>query len=148
MIIDEKKIAKSVINKTCKITGNIESKDALLILGDVQGNINCTDSINCSGNIVGDIQGKELVIYESTIKGNITAEAAVSLNNENSTVIGDIKASNCSSLGKIEGNCSIKEQLSLKKGSSLIGDVNTKNLEMQSGAYLSGQMNIINEDIQ
>jgi cytoskeletal protein CcmA (bactofilin family) len=80
----------TLIGKTCKIVGNITTKESIRVDGHVKGNIEAEShaSITDTAIVEGDIKGSEIFVAGKVI-GNITASKALEL--EKSTIItGDI----------------------------------------------------------
>jgi cytoskeletal protein CcmA (bactofilin family) len=80
----------TLIGKTCKVTGNIITKESIRIDGHVIGNVQTDNiaSITESAALEGDIKGAEIFI-SGKVKGNITAYKTLEL--EKTAVInGDI----------------------------------------------------------
>ncbi len=81
----------SVIGEDLIVTGNINCKSDLLIVGNVEGNISCVSLlVGESGKVNGDITS-ENVIVEGTISGMITS-GSVELK-DGCTLEGDITSS-------------------------------------------------------
>ena len=93
----------------------------------ITGDVNCSGDIRIDGGLTGNliVQGKVVIGTSGTIKGEITCK--------NSEVE-----------GKIEGKISVSELLSLKKTSSIIGDIKTKKLAIEPGANFTGNCTMNN----
>ena len=70
----------TLIGKTCKITGNIVTKESIRIDGHVHGNIETDNhaSVTEGASIEGNIRGSELYIAGKVL-GNITATRVIEL---------------------------------------------------------------------
>lgn len=85
------------------------------------GDINCPGDIRIDGTLVGNlqVQGKVVIGTSGSIKGEV--------NCKNSEIE-----------GKVEGKISVNELLSLKSTASILGDIKTRKLAIEPGAYFTG----------
>lgn len=77
--------------------------------------------------------------FDGTIVGNIRSEGSVTIGN-NATIEGHIECANLTVAGHIRGNLKIKDHLVVQASGLIIGDVNTRDLAVASGAVLIGQV--------
>jgi len=87
----------------------------------ITGDINCSGDIRIDGSLIGNllVQGKIVIGTSGNIKGEISCKSA------------EVE-------GKIEGKISVGELLSLKSTSSLLGDIKTRKLAIEPGAFFTG----------
>jgi len=91
----------------------------------INGDINCSGDIRIDGSLVGSlfVQGKVVIGATGNIKGEVSCKSA------------EIE-------GKIEGKISVAELLSLKSTSSILGDIKTRKLAIEPGAFFTGNCNM------
>lgn len=87
--------------------------------------------------IKGDISSDTDLRLDGIMEGNIVSEGKVILG-PNSSIIGNITCSNAEISGKVKGNVSAPEQLSLKSTSRIDGSITTSTLIIEAGAILNG----------
>lgn len=93
------------------------------------GNLAFSGKLKLDGKVEGNIKGEHLIIGGS---GSVT---------------GDIEAETCTCQGKVCGN--IKSQdLNVVKGCRIDGNVITKNLLVESGASLNGEVKVDTKDLR
>lgn len=87
----------------------------------IVGDINCPGDIRIDGSLVGNlhVQGKVVIGTSGSIKGEV--------NCKNSEIE-----------GKIEGKITVVELLSFKATSSIVGDIKTRKLAIEPGAFFTG----------
>jgi cytoskeletal protein CcmA (bactofilin family) len=59
-----------------------------------------------------------------------------------------VEARNIVLHGRVDGNLYGSERVELKKSASLVGDINTPRIAIEDGAYLKGNVQIIQKDIR
>ena len=133
--------APSVFASDLIIEGMVKSKSDIKLNGYIKGDVSCGGSIISTGTIDGNIDCTNVSLAGSTITGNINVRGAVNLDS-NSSVTGDVIANSLTSDGKIKGNVVLKEFISLKPNASLHGNVKAKNIAIESGTTLVGNIEI------
>jgi cytoskeletal protein CcmA (bactofilin family) len=107
--LDEHNVS-TIIGPGTKIKGEVESKGTVRIEGEVEGHINCQDTvvIHESGNVKADITGGQVII-SGTVEGNTTASERLEITNQ-AKVIGNITAPRISIAEGVifEGQCTMK----------------------------------------
>ena len=89
--------------------------------------------------IVGDLKSEGEIEVFGKIKGNIVAQdVAIS---EQAYLEGNISAKNAVVLGSVKGNV-MAEVLLLVSSASILGDVHCNGLSIESGAKISGKLNV------
>ena len=80
----------TLIGKTCKLTGNIITKESIRVDGHIIGNIQTENvcSITETAVLDGDINGAEIFV-SGKVKGNIIANKSVELE-KTAVIVGDI----------------------------------------------------------
>jgi len=123
------------------IEGTVKSKSDIKLNGYIKGDVSCGGSIISTGTIDGNIDCANVVLSGSTINGNINVKDTVNLDS-NSAVTGDIIAASLNSDGRVKGNVILKESINLKANASVIGNIKAKNIAIESGTTLVGNLEI------
>ncbi len=92
-----------------------------------------TNSLVHGTNIKGTINATNDIRIDGTLDGELTCEGRVIIGKEGS-VKGNIDCLNAVIEGSFEGNLRVKDTLQVKESAKILGDVNTSNLVVQSGA--------------
>ncbi len=97
---------------------------------EIIGNIQLTSDIRVDGKITGNIQstGRVLVGNSGEIEGNVYCKAA------------DVA-------GKIKGNVTASENITLKSNACIIGDLATIKLSVELGAQFTGMCKVSPEEL-
>lgn len=95
--------------------------------------------------IEGTISSKEDIRVDGTVIGSINCEKRVVVG-KGGVINGDIKSVNADYFGTVNGNSSISEQLTLKETSKVTGEVNTKRVSIELGAYYSGKFSMLEKE--
>jgi cytoskeletal protein CcmA (bactofilin family) len=107
--LDEHNVA-TIIGPGTKIKGDVISKGTVRIEGEVEGKIECEDTvvIHESGHVKADISGGQVII-SGTVEGNTTATERLEITNQ-AKVVGNITAPRISSAEGVifEGQCTMK----------------------------------------
>lgn len=93
--------------------------------------------------LVGDLSFSGLLQVKGNIYGNIISPAdsdATLLIEQGATVTGEIRVPYIQIKGKVTGNVFASNRISIKAGSTIIGDVHYGKIELDQGAHLSGHL--------
>lgn len=107
-------IPHSILQADIKLTGDLFFSGVLHVFGNITGNIISSDESN------------SYLILE-----------------EDSTVDGEIRASNILIRSKVSGNIFAFKRLSLKSTAIIQGDIHYNELEMSEGATINGSLSAI-----
>jgi cytoskeletal protein CcmA (bactofilin family) len=95
--------------------------------------------------IKGELSGSEDLYVEGQVEGNIELH-------ENSLIIGphgqvraNVSGKGVVVEGKLEGNIQASERAELKKSAIAVGDIVTKRLAIEDGAYFKGKIDVQRE---
>ncbi|WP_083631252.1 bactofilin family protein [Labilibacter marinus] len=88
--------------------------------------------------IVGNIETNENFRIDGDIEGNIVSNGRVVIGTKGK-VKGEVNCLNAEVEGVLEGKLNVKELLSLKATSKLLGDINTSKLTIEPGAVFTGK---------
>lgn len=107
--LDEHNVA-TIIGPGTKIKGDVISKGTVRVEGEVEGKIECEDTvvIHESGTVKADIAGGQVII-SGTVEGNTTATERLEITNQ-AKVVGNITAPRISIAEGVifEGQCTMK----------------------------------------
>ena len=129
----------SVISRDTIITGNIVSNSDLTVLGQVKGDISAKGHIYICGSVDGQITCDSLAMSSCTVEGNVMAQSGI-IQDADSTLVGDVQSSNITAAGKIVGNVTVENCLSLKTTAVIIGNLSFRDLSVEQGAVLRGEI--------
>lgn len=113
-------------------------------------NFQTPNTINtiCDGTqIVGDITTKGEIRIDGTLDGNLQATGKVVIGNTGK-IKGQISCKNCDVQGIIEGKIEVEQLLSLKRSSSITGDIITNQLGIEPGAKFNGTCSMKKNELQ
>ncbi|MEM9079989.1 MAG: polymer-forming cytoskeletal protein [Verrucomicrobiota bacterium] len=102
---------------------------------------NATNVLAQGMEITGTISFSNDMIIDGKIDGKIESEKGKVTIGENAQITGDVKAGEVKMYGKVEGTVDAG-RCELKSNSRLNGDIKTKSLAMEEGAFLSGKTQI------
>lgn len=88
-------------------------------------------------DIVGDITCKGDIRIDGKLKGTLNCDGKVVVG-EGGIIEGTIACKNADISGSVKVSISVKELLTLKSTSNLVGDINTNKLQIEPGANFSG----------
>lgn len=136
----------SVIARDTIITGDVTSNSDLTVLGQVKGDISAKGHVYVCGAVDGQITCDSIAMSSCTVEGNIIAHSGV-IQDAESTLVGDVVASNLTSAGKVVGNIAVDNCISLKSTAVIIGNLSFKDLSVEQGAVLRGELSTNRPDI-
>ena len=115
-LLQTQKIAfKSILNKGCTIHGNLEFSGNYTVMGQILGD-------------VVDIENKNAILWldgSAYVKGNI-------------------QCSNLVLVGKLEGNVIATGAVEVCSGATIIGDIQSNQLHVDSNARINGRLSCLN----
>jgi cytoskeletal protein CcmA (bactofilin family) len=113
-----------------KKESHIEEVSIISVGVKIDGNFNSTGNVRIDGEIIGNV----------SVAGNLTI-------GDLSVIKGEVKAKNILMNGKVEGKI-ISEKLKLESKSVLKGDLVTKALIVEEGAFFDGNSSMENRNHQ
>ena len=115
-LMQTQKIAfKSTLNKGCTIQGNLEFSGNYSVMGQVVGDVI-------------DIENKNAILWV-----------------DNSAYIkGNVQCSNFVLVGKLEGNVVATGKVEVCSGATIIGDIQSNQLHVDSNARINGRLSCLN----
>lgn len=94
--------------------------------------------ISAGVTIEGKLNSSGHIRVDGVVKGDVTAGGNITFG-EGSEIHGEVKAENITIGGKVTGTVRAKEKLTLEANGSLKGDIFTKILVIEAGAYFEGK---------
>ncbi len=130
----------TIISKNTVVVGNIHSLANVTIDGNVRGMVNVLKNANLSGALIGNLVCNNSVLHGSSVEGNMLAKSSSYIDND-SILLGDMKAQNSSIDGKIKGNIDVGSKIVLHKNAIVAGNINTDSIAIEDGANIKGFVN-------
>lgn len=100
--------------------------------------------IGQSIKVKGNFQGKGNIVVEGMVEGSIKTEANLFIGNQ-AKVVANIEALDSSIHGEVHGNIKNRGYLSIGEGAKIFGDITYKEISIEKGAVINGQL-IFSED--
>jgi cytoskeletal protein CcmA (bactofilin family) len=92
--------------------------------------------------IKGELSGSEDLYLDGQVEGSILLKGNNLTIGPNGQVKANVDAKGITVQGKLEGNCQASERMDLRKSAIVLGDVTTKRIAIEEGAYLKGKVEI------
>jgi cytoskeletal protein CcmA (bactofilin family) len=134
----------TVISEETTIVGSITSSSNIDIRGKIIGDIDGS-ALLISGEIKGNVVGQEVTVTTGQILGDIKSASNVSVANQ-VTVNGNVSGNKIDIHGRVKGNL-FADLAVIFKEAILVGDINAKEVSIEPGARIKGKVNI-ESDIQ
>src|SRR5207253_3096472 len=104
---------------------------------DVQDEVETV--VGPSVNVEGDFASEGNIIVKGTVSGSVFTSKHLSVE-MGAKIIANVRAGSATIAGEVKGNMKVKESLELTSTSKVIGDIDVKNLKIESGAILYGKV--------
>ena len=95
--------------------------------------------------IKGDIVSREEIYIDGEIEGSLALEHSLTVG-PHGKVRANIKATELTIIGKVQGNVEVAGRLAIREQGSLVGDVRTAGISIDDGAYFKGGIDIVRTD--
>ena len=102
-------------------------------------------NIGKSVSIKGDLSGNEDIYVDGQLEGSIQLPANSVTVGPNGRVKANIIAKNLTVGGTLDGNVHASERTELRKSAVVNGDVQTRRIAIEEGAYFKGKLEILSE---
>ena len=102
--------------------------------------------IGKSVNIKGEVSGSEDIYVDGQVEGSIQLAGNSLTVGPNGRVRANVTAKNVTVGGTLDGNIQASERTELRKTAVVNGDVQTKRIAIEEGAYLKGKLEILTEN--
>ena len=107
--------------------------------------VNSVSRISEGTSVTGEIKSSNDIRIDGKVKGKLYSEGRIVVG-EHAVIDGTLLCSNLDLWGKIEGDVYVKDLLSLKGTSSIIGNLHVRKLQVEMGAELNGSCKMISEE--
>jgi len=139
--ITTKNYPKTILGEGTVFEGNLTSKGDVEIGGEFKGNISTDGSVTLYSEIQGNIKAENLNVISNTLTGNVTVSGKVTLS-AGAHIKGDITANKIICSGRIIGDMIIEEDACFDELSYVEGNITTKYITINHGAYINGKITI------
>ena len=95
--------------------------------------------------VKGDLSGNEDIYVDGVVEGNIQLPGNSVTVGPSGRVKADVTAKNLIVGGTLDGNIHASERTELRKTAVVNGDVQTKRIAIEEGAYFKGKLEILSE---
>lgn len=92
--------------------------------------------------IKGELSGSEDLYVDGQVEGSIELAGNQLIIGPNGQVRANVNAKGVVVQGKLDGNIRASERVELAKSAIAVGDVSTKRITIEDGAYLKGKVEI------
>ena len=92
--------------------------------------------------IKGDLSGSEDLYVDGQVEGSIALKGNSLTVGPNGQVRASVEAKGVVVQGKLDGNVQASERVELRKSAVVTGDIATKRISIEEGAYLKGKVDI------
>ena len=110
---------------------------------DMQVDTSASDEVETvvgpSVNVEGDFASEGNIIVKGTVSGSVFTSKHLTVE-KGAKIVANIRAGSATIAGEIKGNVKVKESLELMSTSKVIGDIDARNLRIESGAILYGKV--------
>lgn len=96
--------------------------------------------------IKGELFGSEDLYIDGQVEGSIELQGNTLTIGPNGQVRADVSAKGVVVRGKLDGNIRATDRAELKKTAVVVGDVSSKRISVEDGAYLKGKVDIQSAD--
>lgn len=138
---------KSYISSDVIIDGSVTLASDINIAGTINGDVTSASFIGVFGNIKGNVHCKNIVVEDAKIIGDMDVQDSVTICGE-TKIEGSLKAINITINSIIKGDVSASERLLLGNKAVIVGNIEARDLIVETGASINGSVKIIREDIE
>ncbi|MBV9181087.1 MAG: polymer-forming cytoskeletal protein [Acidobacteria bacterium] len=103
-------------------------------------------NIGKSVTIKGELSGSEDIYVDGRLEGSIQLSGNDLTVGPNGHVQANVTAKNVTVLGALQGNIQPSERTELQKTAVVNGDVQTRRVAIEDGAYFKGKLEILSEN--
>lgn len=136
-----KEYETTVIGEGVVITGSIQAEGPVDLHGVVKGDIVTKSDFRLGGRLLGNLDADNAHIDGGRMRGNIRVTGHASVDEE-SVVLGSIKASSMELNGRVKGDLEVKGFLVLGASAVVNGKVTTGRVLIQDGAMCCGELKV------
>jgi cytoskeletal protein CcmA (bactofilin family) len=96
--------------------------------------------------IRGELSGSEDIYVDGQVEGNIQLSGNSLTVGPNGRIRANITAKNVTVSGSVDGNIDAGERTDMRKSAVVKGDVRTRRIAIEEGAYFTGKLEILGEN--
>ena len=133
------------MKKDCYFCIIIQTKNATTMAKTNQATGLTHNALEIETVIVGNITAPKDLRIDGTVQGDVVCAGKVVLGKTGS-IVGNIQCSTAEIAGKVTGNISAQQSLTLKSSSLFEGDIQTASLVIEPGASLNGKCKMSREN--
>lgn len=137
----------TVIARDTVIEGNLTCTSDITILGQVKGDVTAKGHVYACGSIEGHVTCESMAMSSCTLEGNVDATSGV-IQDAESTLVGDVTAANLTAAGKIVGDVTVENCITLKSSAVILGNITFRDLAVEQGAVLRGEITTIRPEVE
>lgn len=131
--------SKSVVAEGMAIKGDIVCKGDVDVQGDILGNISAEGFVLVTGRVVGSIVAESVEVSGGEVTGeHIKAKNNVKIGKD-VVMSAQLAASNIVIDGKVTGNLTAKESVTISESAVVKGNINAMYISVARGAQLDGR---------
>jgi cytoskeletal protein CcmA (bactofilin family) len=101
-----------------------------------------TANLGKSVTVKGEVSGSEDLYLDGEVEGTIELRGHSLVIGPNGRVRARIQARDLTIYGKLEGNVQVAERVELKKSAVVVGDIVTRRIAMEDGAFFKGGIEV------
>ena len=98
--------------------------------------------------IKGELSGSEDLYIDGQVEGSIELSGNQLVIGPNGQVRANVNAKNVTVQGKLDGNIRATDRVELQKSAITVGDVVSKRISIEDGAYLKGKVDIQRDGVK
>jgi|GEM_PF-3889702 len=138
--------SKTVIAEDVEINGDIRAKGNVDIFGTVMGNVESEGHVKLTGTVTGNIAANSIALVRGQINGEyVQAKTHISLEKD-IAVVGQIEAQSVIMNGKVKGNVTVTDNITLNEHAIVEGMITSKTVSIQRGAQIIGAMQVRSDE--
>ena len=92
-------------------------------------------------NVEGDFASEGNIVVKGTVSGSVFTSKHLTVE-MGAKIFANVRAGSATIAGEVKGNMKIKETLELVSTSRVVGDIDVKNLKVESGALVFGKISM------
>lgn len=127
----------AVITKGMTITGNVESKGSIEVVGVINGDIASKGKIVVTGEINGNSKANEFFADSAKITGEISCEGSVKIG-QGSVVVGNVSGASVVIAGAVNGDIDVKGPVIVDSSAVVVGNIKSRSVQINNGAVIEG----------
>lgn len=133
----------SALSKQTVIEGNITTKDSMVFLAAIKGDITSSNALALNGGIVeGNLMTENLRATGGKVRGNVTVKDDIEIDTS-SVFIGDLKAHDIKCDGRVKGDIFADGSVSLGSNTVIFGNIKAAEINIAPGAVIKGNVDVV-----